>query len=98
MERTFTFYGRFTIGYAGLLLARVAELLTDPLPEEVVLDLSRVEFIDTFGVNLLAACCHTVLESDSKGYVDPPKNEKVNDYLLDMGLYESLGMGRSFKP
>jgi ABC-type transporter Mla MlaB component len=100
MERsgTFTFYRLSTIGWANPLIKSTGQLLCGDLPEECTLDLSQVEFVDSFGVTYMAACFQSCMASQSRCFVLPPRNQEVNNYLIDVGLYESAGLGQYFRP
>jgi hypothetical protein len=96
----YPFYRLSTIGWANPLLRQTLALLTDEIPRELIVDLSAVEFLDSFGVAYLAAClarCQAQQDITRK-YVRPPTRENVNHYLQDIGLYEQIGLGDRFRP
>jgi hypothetical protein len=67
-------------------------MLLGRVPAGVRIDLSELEFIDSFGITLLAASCHVLKQSGIHGFIRRPKRDDVHQELLDMGLYESLGI------
>jgi hypothetical protein len=58
----------------------------------VRIDLSELQFIDSFGLTLLAASFHVLKHSGAHGFVRRPRQADIHQELLDMGLYESLGI------
>ena len=72
-------------------------LLQPEVPAEILIDLSRIEFIDSFGITYLAACFANC-RGNSKVRVRPPERQAVNNYLQDVGLYEAIGLGEHFRP
>ncbi|MGH7933941.1 MAG: ATP-binding protein, partial [Candidatus Binataceae bacterium] len=97
MVSEFSFYRLATVGWANRLLRDTVPLLHGAAPEGVTLDLSNLVFVDTFGITYLAACFHAVTSS-VRGFVRPPRKKEVDDYLLDVGLYEAGGLGGHFRP
>ena len=97
MPEQYSFYRLATAGWANRLLRDTVSLLSDDVADGLVLDLSNLEFVDTFGITYLAACFHSV-SSRVNGSVRPPRKREVNDYLLDVGLYEAIGLGGRFRP
>jgi hypothetical protein len=53
-----------------------------------------LENIDSFGIAVLAASFYVLVSSGIHGFIRPPKRQDVHRELLDMGLYESLGVDR----
>src|SRR5208283_2830098 len=96
MPEAYTFYRLATAGWANRLLRDTVPLLEGKLSDGIILDLSSLEFVDTFGITYLAACFHKVT-SNVRGFVRPPRKREVNDYLLDVGLYEAIGIGDRFR-
>lgn len=97
MSEEFPFYRLATAGWANRLMRDTVSLLVYDVPDGLVLDLSNLEFVDTLGITYLAACFHTVSAKVS-GSVRPPRKKEVNNYLLDVGLYEAIGLGDRFRP
>lgn len=97
MPDEYPFYRLATAGWANRLLRDTVSLLDGKVSDGLVLDLSNLEFVDTLGITYLAACFHTV-SSKVHGFVRPPRKKEVNDYLLDVGLYEAIGLGGRFRP
>lgn len=93
----FPFYRLATMGWANPLLRQTVTLLRPEPPAEILVDLSRIEFIDSFGITYLAACFENCRGS-SKVRVRPPARQAVNNYLQDAGLYEAIGLGEHFRP
>jgi anti-sigma regulatory factor (Ser/Thr protein kinase) len=96
-QNRLAFYRLATIGWANRLLRETVPLLTDTIVDGLVLDLSDLVFADSFGVTYLAACFH-VATSNVSGFVRPPRDRDVNEYLLNVGLYEASGLGGHFRP
>jgi hypothetical protein len=96
----FPFYRLATIGWANPLLRQTLPLLAAEMPQELLIDLSAVEFLDSFGLTYLAACLDRcgAQEAVTKILVRPPTRGNVNAYLLDAGFYESIGLGNQFRP
>jgi len=96
----YPFYRLATIGWANPLLRQTLPLLSEQIPKELVVDLSAVEFLDSFGLTYLAACLDRCRagETITKILVRPPTRAKVNEYLQDAGFYESIGLGDQFRP
>jgi anti-anti-sigma regulatory factor len=93
-QRQYTFYRLPTIGWANPLLKRTLPLISENIEHEILVDLSEVVFMDAFGVTYLAAClerCRT-LGTIPKILIRRPKSDKVYQYLLDTGFYESVGI------
>ncbi len=98
--RRYPFYRLSTIGWANPLLRQTLRLLTEEMPTEFVVDLSAVEFLDSFGITYLAACLERCRgeEAAKTILIRPPSRAKVNGYLQDIGLYESIGLAGRFRP
>lgn len=92
------FYRLMTIGWANPLLRQTLQLFSQEVPREFVIDLSEVEFLDSFGITYFAACLHSCGARRGIGRVliNPPKRRNVNSYLQDVGLYESFGLDQYF--
>jgi ABC-type transporter Mla MlaB component len=96
----YSFYRLATIGWANPLLRQTLPLLSEKLPSEFSVDLSQVQFLDSFGIVYLAACLQRC-ESEAatrKVLIRRPRNEKVDTYLQDVGIYDSVGLGDRFPP
>ncbi len=96
MADEFHFYRLATIGWANPLIRATVPLLHGEAAKGVVLDLSKLEFVDSFGITYLAACFH-VVTSSVPGFVRRARKGEVNAYLQDVGLYESIGLGDKFR-
>ncbi len=96
----YPFYRLATIGWANPLLRETLPLLAKEMPEEFLVDLSAVEFLDSFGITYLAACLERCRgeEGVKKILVRPPRRRNVHAYLQDVGLYEAIGLGGQFRP
>lgn len=98
MPQEYSFYRLATIGWANPLLRTTVPLLRGEAKDGVILDLSALEFADSFGVTFLAACFHEVVTSGVRGRVRRPRRDDVHKYLLDAGFYESIGFGDQLGP
>jgi signal transduction histidine kinase len=87
-----------TIERSDDLLKIAAPLLKANVSPGLLVDLSQLERVDSFGMTLLAACFHSLISSRIPGSVRRPAKEEVHLQLLDMGLYESIGIGDRFEP
>ncbi len=96
----YSFYRLATIGWANPLLRQTLPLLGNLSHKEFLVDLSAVEFLDSFGVTYLAACLGRCRgqEGVRKILVLPPTRADVGGYLQDAGFYESIGLGDQFRP
>jgi hypothetical protein len=96
----FPFYRLSTIGWANPLLRQTLPLLAPQMPQELLVDLSSVEFLDSFGLTYLAACLDRCSgqEGITKILVRPPSRANVHTYLQNAGFYESIGLGDQFRP
>lgn len=92
------FYRLATIGWANPLLRSTVPLLQGSARDGVTLDLSKLAFTDSFGITYLAACFHVVVSSGVHGFVRRPQRDDVHRYLLNVGLYEAIGVGDRFGP
>src|SRR5579863_7406541 len=99
-RQLYPFYRLSTIGWANPLLRQTLPLLADEMPEEFSVDLSQVEFLDSFGITYLAACLERCRAEEAVKSISilPPKRQNVNGYLQDVGLYEAIGLGDRFRP
>lgn len=95
---TYPFYRLATIGWANPLLRQTIALFGADPREPITLDLSQLTFVDAFGVTYLAACFNNCVSANREAWVLPPKDGGVNEYLLDVGLYEEAGIGEDFRP
>jgi hypothetical protein len=96
----YPFYRLATIGWANPLLRKTLSLLSEELPAELSIDLSEIEFLDSFGVTYLAACLQRCeLEAAGKQIsIRPPRRSNVHQYLQDVGIYEAIGLSDRFRP
>lgn len=96
----YPFYRLATIGWANPLVRQTLPLLAEEVPEELLVDLSEVVFLDSFGITYLAACLERCRaeEGVKKILIRPPKRRNVNVYLQDVGLYEAMGLAGQFRP
>lgn len=95
----YSFYRLATIGWANPLLRQTLPLLGELPHRELLVDLSAIEFLDSFGLTYLAACldhCRSVGKV-TKILVRPPSRTDVNTYLQNAGFYESIGLGDQFQ-
>ena len=88
----YSFYRLATIGWANPLLRHTLPLLGELPHQEFLVDLSRVELIDSFGLTYLAACLDRWKSDDRKVLVRVPQIRYVSRHLRDTGLYESVGL------
>lgn len=95
----FSFYRLATIGWANPLLRQTLALLGDDVSQEILVDLSPVEFLDSFGLTYLAACLDRcrAKRTITGILIRPPRRNNVNQYLQDAGFYESIGLGDRFQ-
>jgi hypothetical protein len=98
MADEYAFYRLATVGWANSLIRSTAPVLYGEAKDGVMLDLSNLEFTDSFGLTYLAACFHIVVSSRIHGIVLRPRRDDVHKYLLDAGFYEGLGFGERFGP
>jgi anti-anti-sigma regulatory factor len=97
MPEEYSFYRLATVGWANPLMGKTVALLSGDSTDGLTLDLSKLEFTDSFGLTYLAACFHVVVSSGVHGFVRP-RREDVHQYLLDAGFYEAIGFGERFGP
>ena len=95
----YSFYRLATIGWANPLLRQTLALFGSDVPQELLVDLSPVEFLDSFGLTYLAACLDRcrAQRGITKILIQPPGRANVNQYLQDAGFYESIGLGDKFQ-
>jgi anti-anti-sigma regulatory factor/anti-sigma regulatory factor (Ser/Thr protein kinase) len=95
----FAFYRLATIGWANPLLKLTIDMFRECPGEEVVVDLSEVTFIDAFGVTYLAACLHRLdtFQECRRVWIRPPRDQRVNQHLQNVGFYESIGLADKFQ-
>lgn len=93
----YPFYRLSTIGWANPLVGRTTSLLLESQPAELLIDLSDVTFVDSFGVVYLAACFARLNNPDRNVWVKPPRDSRVSNYLQDVGLYQQIGIGKYFR-
>lgn len=97
-SRRYSFYRLATIGWANPLLRQTVALFTDALPQEITVDLSSIEFLDSFGLTYLAACLDRCrAQGIHKILISPPSRPNVNKHLQDAGFYEEIGLGDLFQ-
>jgi hypothetical protein len=98
MGQEYPFYRLATIGWANPLLKTTVRLLHEEAKDGVILDLSALEFADSFGLTYLAACFEVVMSASVRGSVRRPRRDEVHDHLLNAGFYEAIGFGDRFPP
>jgi anti-sigma regulatory factor (Ser/Thr protein kinase) len=98
MADEYSFYRLATVGWANPLMGKTVALLYGNAADGLTLDLSKLEFADSFGVTYLAACFHVVVSSGVHGFVRRPSRDDVHQYLLNAGFYEAIGFGERFGP
>jgi signal transduction histidine kinase len=92
---TYKFHRAATIDQADTLLRTAIELLSpDQLESGLVIDLSSVELVDSFGLTLLASCFNGLVTANVHGFVRPPHHPLTHNELLNAGLYEAIGIDR----
>lgn len=98
LRESYRFPRAATVDRSDDILKVAAPLLGASVPPGLLVDLSQLERVDSFGVTVLAACFHSLISSGIPGSVRRPAKEEVHLQLLDMGLYESIGIGGRFEP
>jgi hypothetical protein len=96
-RRRFAFEGA-TIDNAGSILRESSALLEGKVMPGFVLDLSKLVEVDSFGITYLAACVRAVVAAKITGFVRRPRSEDLHRFLLDVGLYEEIGISERFGP
>ncbi|MGH7813243.1 MAG: ATP-binding protein [Candidatus Binataceae bacterium] len=96
MPAEYSFYRLATIGWANALVRQTVPLIRGNVSDGLTLDLSNLEFTDSFGLTYLAACFHVVMAAGVNGYVRRPRRDEVHQYLLDAGFYQTIGFGERF--
>ncbi|MGH6868710.1 MAG: STAS domain-containing protein, partial [Methylocella sp.] len=95
----FSFYRLATIGWANPLLRQTLALLGNDISQEILVDLSPVVFLDSFGITYLAACLDRCRDQKAitKILIRPPTLSNVHRHLQEVGFYESIGLGNQFQ-
>jgi anti-anti-sigma regulatory factor len=87
-----------TVERADDLLKIAAPLLKGDIYSGLLVDLSQLESVDSFGITLLAACFHSLMSLGGPRFGAAPGKDETHLELLNMGLYESIGIGDHFQP
>jgi anti-anti-sigma regulatory factor len=94
----YRFPRRATVERADDLLKIATPLLKGDVQPGLLVDLSQLDSVDSFGMTVLAACFHSLTSSGVRGSVRRPAQDEIHLELLNMGLYESIGIGDRFQP
>ncbi len=95
----YSFYRLSTIGWANPLLRQTLALLKDEISQEVLVDLSSVEFFDSFGLTYLAACLDRCRARTGipRILIRPRRRSNVKQHLQNAGFYEAIGLDNKFQ-
>jgi hypothetical protein len=66
----------------------------EQLESGITIDLANLELIDSFGLTLLACCFNGLASANVHGFVRPPRQPAIHKELMEVGLYETIGIDR----